>query len=125
MATKHKKSQTIFNDDNVIVEQNDSVDMEPKRERRAMSVSNGKTVLVTDYIDALMGFCAGQVSSKWNTERHGTCILCGADTMYTTRKICLDCFANNNEQLYNNCKEAVERGESSYTIEYKAKDNGD
>ena len=115
MATRRKK---IFDNDGISVEQTIK-DGNTYSAKKSMAVPDTKTVYTSDVFETFAGYTISRVSGLINKPNQdgGTCVLCGAKTMYPTRKFCMSCFDKNFLELFEKGKSAIEDGFTTFDIE--------
>lgn len=127
MATKKRKPVTVFDDDGVLIEQTfpeEDVQVVAKKARTAPSTEfpEFKSVTVSDVFDTFAGYLNSRLSMNDSSSGKGTCVVCGKETLYPLRKICIDCLESNGvENIYTMTKEAIEMG--TPTIELEVMEN--
>lgn len=117
MSTK-KKSHTIYDDDSVVVEYTEpSEEVIVTRSEESKRVSRTEKELdVDDVFDSFVGYLIPKLTLNNADGGSGECLLCGAKTQYSMRKICYECMVENKEKLYDKMKVALEDVFATVTI---------
>lgn len=117
MGTK-KKAITIYDDDGILVEQtpvNDIIETVSKVKRVARFENLTKEITAKDLIGTLAGYMSPRFGVNKAEDGAGECVICGAKTQYTKRKMCVDCIENYGvENLLAKLGETVDDSEIIY-----------
>lgn len=71
-----------------------------------------KTMTVSDMLDTLAGYVIPTINMGSGTNERGECMLCGKQTAYNNRKLCVNCMQAHGREYYNKAKKAIENGET-------------
>lgn len=77
------------------------------------AVSDIPTEIATaDIFDTMVAYMPPNYNLLKSSEGAGTCLICGKQTAYYKRKICVDCMDKHATTLYSKTKEAIESGKT-------------
>lgn len=114
---RRNKEHIIFDDDATVIIQKDS---EVKTDEEEMSTAhvarqadNDKPVQVVDVLDAIAGFVMPTFDMIRDTDGNGECVLCGKQTAYKMRKLCVDCMHQHGREFYEKARTAIKNGETT------------
>ena len=112
------KRRKIFDDGAATVEE---VSVTRKKNDRSGNVDSAPIVGVSmqfinisDVIDMFAGYLPAQVN--FMDRDGGKCLICGAETSGSMRKICFECLQKHGENIYNKTKRAVKNHEDGFQI---------
>lgn len=114
---RRNREKVLYNNDGTVLIQSDSDTSTTliKTPNKAPAKLPG-TVKVVDILDALAGWSIPQFNLLKSSSGKGECVICGKQTAYKNRTLCIECMENYAEDLYAKAKEAVENGETTVNL---------
>lgn len=107
--TLNGNQEIVYEDDYTSVIKTDTPSMptpvEPTFEPKAITVG--------DMLDTLAGYVIPTINLSTGTNEKGECMLCGRETAYSNRKLCIHCMQTYGREYYNKAKQAIENGETT------------
>lgn len=80
---------------------------------KGTTISDIPTEIATaDIFDTMVAYMPPSYNLLKSSEGTGTCLICGKQTAYYKRKICVDCMDKHATTLYSKTKEAVVSGKT-------------
>lgn len=111
-----RKDRTIYDKDCTTVfasEVDQTTELDVAKQKATDDESSFPSEIQTlDVLDAMVSYVPPRFSLLKQGEGAGQCVLCGKQTTYYKRKICLDCMEKYGEDLYDKAKEAIENGKT-------------
>lgn len=111
-----RKNRTIYDNDGTTIiegEVEQTTELQATKQKAMNDESNFPSEIQTlDVLDAMVSYVPPRFSLLKQGEGAGQCVLCGKQTTYYKRKICLDCMEKYGEDLYDKAKEAIENGKA-------------
>lgn len=113
---RRNKGNVIFDDDaTLIIQKNemkmDDIIQEPIVNRATRRIDESP-IQVVDVLDAIAGFIMPTIDMI-RDDSPGECILCGKQTAYKMRKLCVDCMKQHGREFYEKARTAIENGETT------------
>lgn len=112
------KKRKIYDEDNVEIEVTPASEQLAVSEEAEVFKTSSKTnkkknatISVGDVFDAFASYINPKFSVIEANTGSGKCVICGKDTAYSIRKICVDCMETYSEQIYEKAKDAIANGE--------------
>lgn len=113
MARRNKENIIFDNDATLIIQKDpeETAPVEPKQMRKARTIN--KPIEVVDVLDTIAGYIMPTFYMVQDSEKQGECLLCGKQTAYKMRKLCVDCMKKHAREYYEKARAAIENGETT------------
>lgn len=116
---RRNRDKVLYDNDGTVLIQSDTPTATASSPMKAPSKAPAKNtteIKVTDVLDTLAGFTIPRFNLYSESEGKGECILCGKETTYKKRKVCVTCLEEHGEELYAKARNAIENGETTITL---------
>lgn len=111
------KSRTLYDNDGTVVIDTTGISDEVSVEQSVGDNSAAHTTYtVNDALDTLASYLLPRFPIDKSREESGVCKVCGKQTSFPIRKMCVECMEKYSQKLYENAKTAVSEGNSDFDL---------
>lgn len=109
------RRRIIYDQDGTIVTETPSASVNAPVQKSRSNNTNVE-IPVLDAIDTLAAYLLPRFKVEKSADNPGTCYICGKNTAYQMRHLCVDCMDRVSDDLYQKTRAAVEAKETSIIL---------
>lgn len=117
MARTRNRGRVIYDNDATVVTEGTAVADDVSIVKRSEVRGAERVISARDALDTLAGYIAQNFPMDRPMNERGMCVLCGKETAYPMRKLCVECMSRNSKNIYASLRRIVADSDDMITIE--------